>query len=226
MTVPSIFRNVPCQLHCVDGPVSDLEVRTATAVRKRYAMEQWQDPYMVDVIRAFRLVEGASVYIEVGTRDKGNLAWIAHKLLPGATILDVDIDRFDEAEKKLRSELSEVDYHCITGDGVAADTLAKIKNALKGRPTDAIFCDSSHLFDHALREFEPPFPLLRQGGVLMYHDCFWEGDDSHKGKAQAMQALDRFVPVYAVFMSEPVHRYLPRSNKTDVWGGISIIIRE
>jgi predicted O-methyltransferase YrrM len=223
--VSTIFRDIPPQLQKIDAPVSDAEITNALDIRKRFELDAWNDPYMVDLCRAFRLVDGAGVYIEVGTRDKGNLAWLAPKLAPGATMIDVDIDRFEESERRLLKEIGDINYHRITGDSIGGETLQQVRAALGGRQADAIFCDSSHMFKHTLAEFDLYFPLLRSGGVLMYHDCFWEGNESHKGKMQAMQAIDRFVPVYCVYMDEPVHRYVPRSEKTDVWGGVSIMIK-
>jgi len=221
--VPSILRNIPSRLNKIDGAVTQADIDNANAVRKRYELSEWQNPYMIDIIRGFRLADGASTYIEVGTRDKGNLAWVAPKLLPSATIIDVDIDKFAASEKRLRNELKNVEYHCVTGDSIAPETLAQVRKALKGKQADVIFCDSSHMFNHTMSEFELYYPLIREGGVLMFHDCFWEGNEHHKGKAQAMLAIDRFTPVYCVYMDQPVHRFVPRSEKTDVWGGLAII---
>ena len=223
--VSSIFRDIPPMLSRIDAPVSTTELQHSLEIRKRFELDNWQDPYMVDICRAFRLVEGASTYIEVGTRDKGNLAWLAPKLAPGALMIDVDIDRFEESERRLALEIGDIEYHRITGDSIADTTLQQVRTALGDRKADAIFCDSSHMYKHTLAEFDKYFPLLRSGGVLMYHDCFWEGNEHHKGKMQAMLAVDRFVPVYCVYMDEPIHRYMPRSEKTDVWGGVSIIIK-
>lgn len=224
-TVGSLFRQIPMILERVDAPVSPVELTAAHAVRKRFELDQWQDPYMVDIIRAFRLLDGAGAYVEIGTRDKGNLAWVAPKLAPQATMVDVDIDRFEDSERRLASEVHGIDYHCITGDSVAPTTAAQVRTALGTRLADMIFCDSSHMYAHTLAEFDLYFPLLRPGGFLMYHDCFWEGNETHKGKAQAMAEIDRIVPVYCVYMDEPIHRYLPRPEKYDVWGGVSIIMK-
>ena len=223
--VRSLLRQVPNLLGVIDAPASPAELSQATVVRKRFELDQRSDPYMVDIIRAFRLLDGGSAYVEFGTRDKGNLAWAATKLLPEATVVDVDIDLCADAERRLRHELRGIDYHRITGDSIAADTLAQVRAALGARQADMIFCDSSDIYTHALSEFELYFPLLRSGGVLMYHDCFWEGNATHRGKMQAMQAIDQVVPVYCIYMDEPVHRYRPRPEKTDIWGGVSIIIK-
>jgi predicted O-methyltransferase YrrM len=224
--IPTIFRrSLPASLLCVDAPVDQSELDIANSIRKRYELADWAEPYMVDVVRAFRILAGQSIYVEVGTRDKGNLAWVASKLPTTATLIDIDIERFGVSEKMLREDIVPREYHCITGDSISLETLVEVKKALGGRHADVVFCDSSHMYDHSLAEFELYFPLIRPGGYLMFHDAFWEGNSVHKGKAQAMRELDRMLPVYCVFMNEPLHRFIPRSEKTDVWGGVSIIMK-
>ena len=41
---------------------------------------------------------------------------------------------------------------------------------------------------------------------------------------RSLNPHDRFDPVYAIFMTDPVHRWIPRSGKGDCWGGLGIII--
>jgi predicted O-methyltransferase YrrM len=224
-TSASIFRQVPPMLQSIDAVVTAADLAQAESVRRRYELDKWTNPYMVDIIRAFRLLDGASAYVEVGTRDKGNLAWLAPKLAPGASMVDVDIDKYDTSQERLCADLVDIDYHAITGDSIALETLAQVKAALGPRQADAIFCDSSHMYNHTLAEFDLYFPLVKSGGVLMYHDCFWEGNEVDKGKCQAMEAIDRLIPVYCVYTTEPVHRFRARSEKGDVWGGVAIIIK-
>ncbi len=226
MRIPALFRAIPAELSKANPPATAQELSHARTARAPFIIDQWANPYMDDVVRAFRLVENASTYLEIGTRDKRNVAWAAERLAVGATIIDVDIDVFRAQEALLRDKLDQRHhYHCIVGDSVADSTLAKVKMALNGQAADALFCDSSHMHDQALAEFDLYFPLLRIGGILMYHDCYWEGNATDKGKAQALQAIDRLHPVYVAFMNEPIHRFLPRSSKGDVWGGVSIIIK-
>jgi len=227
MRIPSIFRNIPNSLRIAEAPATIDELNAARNARQPYLMESWPDPYMVDMVRAFRILDGANIYVEVGTRDKGNLAWVAPRLAQHAAIVDVDIESFPEQESRLRVTLNHNnEYHCITGDSIADSTLSRVRSALAGREADAIFCDSSHMYEHTLAEFERYFPLVRPGGMLMYHDCYWEGNAQEKGKAQALQQIDRFHPVYVIFMDEPVHRFLPRSTKGDTWGAVALIIKE
>lgn len=223
--VPGIFRELPEKLTITNASATDQDVELAAAVRRRFEMEEYPNPYMVDIIRAFRLVDNASVYIEVGTRDKGNLAWVAPKLAPSGLMVDVDLEQFDDAEKKLRKEIGSLQYARIIGDSIAPTTVADVKKALNGRRADVIFCDSSHMYNHTMSEFDLYFPLVKPGGALMFHDCFWEGNDHDKGKCQALSMIDKYIPVYCIHMNEPTHRFLPRSENQSIWGGVAIILK-
>lgn len=228
--VPSSFLAIPQMLAKSNPPATSAEWQTATTIRRPYcAVGNMPEPYMNCPIRAFRLLDGAQIYIEVGTRDKGNIAWAARtKLTPGATIIDVDLEEFPQHEQMLRQELkSDFNYHRITGNSISDEVLDQVRGALGGRLADGIFCDSSHLYNHTLSEFAIYFSLLRPGGVLMFHDCYWEGNDTEKGKAQALAQIDRFHPVWVAYGDEPIHRFLPLGSKGDgSWGGVAIIVKD
>lgn len=222
--IPSIFRNPPDALRVVDAPANSLELAAARAARAPFLVPDQPEPYMHDVVRAFRLVRGARTYIEIGTRDRGNIAYTAQLLGPDPTIVDVDLDRLPHNENLIAAALrGRARYQFIHGNSVAPDVVATVAELVGQGGADAIFCDSSHMYDHALAEFELYFPLLRPGGVLMFHDACWEGNTNDKGKAQAMAAINCFVPVWLVVMDEPLHRFLPRSSKGDTWGTVAII---
>jgi hypothetical protein len=227
--VPGDFLAIPQLLVKSNPAATPDELLTAMTIRRPYcAVGNMPEPYMVDPIRAFRLLEGARVYIEVGTRDKGNIAWAARTILaPGAAIIDVDIETFPQHEQMLRRELgNDFEYHSIVGDSVRDKVLDDVRAALHGRLADGIFCDSSHMYNHTLTEFDRYFALLRPGGILMFHDCYWEGNETDKGKAQALAQIDRFDPVWVAYADDPIHRFLPLSRKGDgSWGGMAIILR-
>src|SRR3954453_4544252 len=110
---------LPYGMEVVNEPADQDDVQAADATRKEYFLEIAPNPYMVDGTRAFRLAKGASVYIEVGTQDKGNIAWVSRtKLAPGATVIDIDFIEYPDNDKKIAQELHErgVDYHPLRGN--------------------------------------------------------------------------------------------------------------
>lgn len=231
LKLPPAFTETPEALRKCNPSSTAEEISVANSIRTEYLLPGASNPYMVDVVRAFRVAEGAKVYIEVGTQDKGNIAWLARtKLAKGATIIDIDFVDYPDNDKKIKSELSKnFDYHSIRGDCLSDQTLAKVKSILAGRGADVIFCDSHYTYEHTLTEFTLYYPLLRQGGFLLFHDAQWPGDPAQtgeagkKGKGLAVEQLDRFYPAWVVIGPDtPLHRPLPIVNREGHWGTLAM----
>jgi predicted O-methyltransferase YrrM len=232
LKLPSAFTNIPEVLRCCNARSTVAEIETANRMRKEYLLPDQSSPYMEDVVRAFRVAQGAKVYIEVGTQDRGNIAWLARtKLARGATIIDIDSMEYADNERKLRNELeaSEFDYHSIRGDCLSDEVLAKVRAILNGRAADVIFCDSHYTYAHTLTEFTLYQPLCRKGGVLLFHDAQWpgnptrDGEEGQKGKGLAIEQLDRFYPAWMVVGPDtPLHRALPIVSREGHWGTLAM----
>jgi hypothetical protein len=228
MHLPFPFLDIPEPLKATVPPSTPAEVNSALAVRRSFNLPGWPDPYLNDVVRAFRLAQGKRAYVEVGSRDKGNVAWLArHALASDATIVDIDIDPYPDQEKKLKSYLKpKQSYHPITGSCLDSAVIDKVKNAIGPRGADIIFCDTQHTFQHTLAEFDAYYPLVARDGLLIFHDCYFENNgQAVKGKSLGLAQLDRLLPVYVVFADEPTHRHLPREINDPVWGGCGIICK-
>jgi cephalosporin hydroxylase len=234
MQYPDALLQIPPALKTVSEPADWEQVAKADAIRAEYLLPGLPNPYMVDIARAFRLATGAQIYIEVGTQDKGNIAWLARtKLAPGATIVDIDFVDYPENDRKIAAELDgRFDYHAIRGDCLSAETVTRVRAILGDRKADLIFCDSHYTYAHTISEFSLYYPLVKDGGFLFFHDAQWPGDPSlpgeegEKGKGLAIEQLDRFYPVYAVVGPDtPVYRYIPPASRAGFWGTVAIIPR-
>lgn len=231
MKLPDAFTAVPNALQKCNPATTDIELEQANLVRREYLISGAPPPYMADIARGFRLAEGAEVYIEVGSQDKGNIAWLARtKLAAGATIIDIDFNDYPANDKKIATELADnFSYHSIRGDCLADETIEKLKNILAGRKADVIFCDSFYTYAHTIHEFSLYYPLVREGGHLLFHDAQWRGNPSlvgsegEKGKALAIEQLDRFYPAYMIVGSDtPLHRPLPTPHRGGNWGSLAV----
>lgn len=225
--IPFFLRGpLPPQVAVMQAPASEAEVAEAEEVRRRFYLPDGPTAYVVDIVRAFRPVRGASAYVEIGSRDKGNIAWVANRLAPDALIVDVDLTHIPDASRRLEAALPAGQiYRQVMGDSGTLATRDLVKASLNGRKADAVFLASGHLFNHVLREINLYFPLLRAGGLLIIHDVFWEGDLDAKGKAQALSLVDRHIPVWALWMNEPVRRFYPLEARHSSWGGVGILVR-
>jgi cephalosporin hydroxylase len=214
-----------------NAPASEEEIASADAVRAEYALPGASKAYMEDVVRAFRVAQGAQVYIEVGTQDKGNIAWMARtKLAKGATIIDIDMLDYPQSDSRIKNELAgQFDYHAVRGNCLGEEVLSEVKRILQGRAADIIFCDSHYTYEHTLTEFTLYYPLTRKGGFLLFHDSQWPGDPAQdgemgkKGKGLAIEQLDRFYPAWVVVGPEqPLFRPMPVPQYAGHWGTLAL----
>ncbi len=206
---------------------TDEELAQAQSVRKSFFTEGGPGAYMNDIIRAFRVVQGCKTYVEVGSRDKGNVAWVSTLADDSAHLIDIDIEPNPQAESKLLRFIKNTQrFTSIVGDSVGESTIANLHLALDGTLADAIFLDSSHMYSHIMREVDLYMPFLKPGGFMLIHDILWEGNEWGKGKAQAALMIDRVLPVYSVVMDLPVHRFmLWETKQMDLWGGVGVIVK-
>lgn len=227
MRHPSFLHTLPENVQAVAALATDEEIAEANQIRSGFILPEGSSEYMVDIVRAFRLAHGARHYIEVGTRDKGNIAWLSGKLDPHAVIIDIDIEQVIPAQQRVRDVIGEKqNIHFIEGDCLAPAVIRQAEAALAGKLADVIFLDSSHLYSHFMAEIDIYWGLLRPGGVMLVHDVYWEGNELEKGKAQAFDQIDKHIPVWVVYMNEKIGRFFrPHWKATPVWGGVGIIVK-
>ncbi len=234
---PDRMTAVPRILDVANARAEEADVEQANAIRGEYYLDIAPNPYMVDVSRAFRLAAGAKVYIEVGTQDKGNIAWLARtKLAPGATIIDIDFETYPENDAKIRAELTAAgfDYHPLRGDCLSDEILSEVKRILDGRQADLIFCDSHYTYEHTMSEFSLYFPLVKSGGLLFFHDSIWSGDAGaewpemrKRGKGFAIADLDRYYPAYLVEgWDNPIRRFVMPPLDVTHWGTVTMFPKD
>jgi len=110
------IRDVPPWLHAATPPASPAELRVADDLRRVFCFPGEPAPYLVDIVRAFRLLRGARIYIEVGTWDKGNLAYASRLLSSDADIVDVDLQARPTETKRIQAHLQPKQrLHTIVG---------------------------------------------------------------------------------------------------------------
>jgi cephalosporin hydroxylase len=182
---------------------------------------------MVDMVRVFRLFKNASVYIEIGTYDKGNLAYASEPLAADAHLIDVDIIDHPDRRELLKKHIKPTQrLTSIIGDSTAQSTVEKVQQALGGQLADGIFIDGNHIAEVVIADYAYYSPLVKPGGFIFFHDVYWAGDEKYFGVSRAIAEIDRIKPVFVVFMHHPVHRFLPWLSKADaVWGGVGMIER-
>jgi predicted O-methyltransferase YrrM len=219
---------LPAALGPARPPAQTDELDVALEARRAFLLPGEPEPYMNDIVRAFRLVRGCRRYVEVGTYDKGNLAYVAGLLAPDAVIVDVDYEARPERTAQLKRQLGIGQrLHTVVGDSMAEATREQVMAALDGRPADVVFIDANHTAFAVMADYALYSQVVRPGGLILFHDVYWAGDERYLGSATALQQIDRFSPVWVVLgADEPVHRFLPYMTRETVWGGVGIIQNE
>jgi predicted O-methyltransferase YrrM len=223
--VPSLLKRIPRDLDVCQRPPSSEELESFVAIRQRYVADIAKASAETDKIRAFRLLKGAKRYLEVGTFDKFNLRYIMTITDPLATIVDVDVEKNDHAEALLREDAPRgIQYHVITGDSTSASTQSAVASAAGMAGFNGVFIDGNHTAAYVMNDFAIYGELVSDSGYVLFHDVKWEGSESAKGVADALEVIQHHVPVYQILHDEPVtHWYRPQIRERENWGGMAII---
>ncbi len=116
--------------------------------------------------------------LEIGTAKGGALFLFARVAAPGATVIGVDLPEmpdgsgvpswripFYQAFATARHKV-----HLIRQDSHSPVALGKVKTLLKGQQIDFLFIDGDHTYQGVRQDFEMYSPLVRNGGVIAFHD--------------------------------------------------------
>lgn len=147
--------------YCVDGPVLMGQVRS-------------------EILELGRLVQELAPVrsLELGTNYGGTLLLLCRISPPGANIISVDLPYgpFGGGYPKRKIPLFRrfprrgTRLHLIRADSHATETRDQILRILGGALLDYLFIDADHTYDGVRRDFEMYAPLVRSGGIVVFHD--------------------------------------------------------
>ncbi len=138
-------------------------------------------PLQVEEIRRLLSVvaeEKPGTVIEIGTATGGTLFLFCRTVADDASIISIDLPggKFGGGYfwwrvplyKKFR-KLSQT-LHLIQADSHADDTLQRVRKTLDGKKADLLFIDGDHSYAGVKMDFEKFSPLVRDGGLIAFHD--------------------------------------------------------
>ncbi len=224
--IPEKFLQVPNELSVVQAAPTVEEIEQAKSIRQKFLLKGASFPYMMDVIRAFRLITGCTSYLEIGTEDKGNLAYVSQLLDEKALIIDIDVvERKNQLEKLNNSIKPDQQLVSIVGSSTDEKVINQVREVLAGNKLDAVFIDGNHTSAYVMSDFANYYEFIKDDGYILFHDIYWQGDAQYQGTLQALIAIDKLYPVFAVVLdSLPVHRLLPYQwDSGEVWGCVGIV---
>ena len=116
--------------------------------------------------------------LEIGTSNGGSLFLLARVAAPDALIVSIDLPQgeFGGGYPRRRSVLyrafaaQKQRIRLLRADSHEPRTLEAVRAALEGREVDVLFIDGDHTYEGVKRDFEMYAPLVREGGVIGFHD--------------------------------------------------------
>jgi len=154
--------------------------------------------------------------LEIGTAYGGTLLFLTRLASPQATIASVDLpggrfgggysarrrwfyQRFARRRQRL---------HLLQGDSHSSATLDRLKAVLNGRALDYLFIDGDHSYDGVKCDFETYGPLVRNGGLIAFHDIV-------EGKPEMVGGVPKF---WHEIKSRYRHREIIRNPRQGGYG--------
>ena len=164
-----------------------------------------------------------SVIVEIGTLSGGTLwAW-CQIARPDALIVSIDLPGgrfgggYDVSTARTLRGYARADQRVvlIRGDSHLESTRIELGDVLDGRRVDFLFIDGDHTYAGVKLDFETYSPLVRQGGMIAFHDILPHSDPECE--------VDR---LWATLRTGRKHvEFLDPQDVRDrgQWGGIGVI---
>ncbi|MDX2304896.1 MAG: class I SAM-dependent methyltransferase [Microscillaceae bacterium] len=159
------------------------------------------------------------VIVEIGTNMGGSLFLFIKVSDPHSLTISIDLPGgkggggypsyrkpFYESFCKPTQQL-----HLIQADSHNAETLFLLENILQGQKIDFLFIDGDHSYQGVKQDFDMYAPLVKQGGLIGFHDTKYTEPDNWK-------QVDKF---WNQIKSNYQHQEFLSDER--LWGGIGVL---
>ena len=222
--LPRSFYKVDPRLAVTQPVAREEEIALTVGQRAKFRVGDYGDPYVADVLRAFRLLAGKRFYLEIGIFDRSNLAYIASLLADDAILIGIDVQEDQERDALLRTALKPGQtYHAVIASSRGQEAVAAVRTILGGNRLDGVFIDGDHTAFGALSDYALYEEFVADNGVFLFHDSVWEGDENHKGVCDALDEISRVEPIYMIDGSNPVRRFCRPLWRDSLWGVVAVV---
>ena len=124
-----------------------------------------------EIIGFLRFARGGAprTVVEIGTAE-GGTNFLLSAILPTVT-KKISVDLFVQNTRLLRAFVRpDCQQVFVQGSSSAPATVATVRRELAGAAIDVLFIDGDHTYAGAKADFERYTPLVRPGGLVVFHD--------------------------------------------------------
>ena len=130
------------------------------------------DSEFIELIDRLSKMESA-ITIEIGTYMRGTL--IGWSRITKDLLISIDIPQgYNHRRQNLYQSLnypnSNPEIITLQENSQAVSTVDKVRQILQDKQVDILFIDGDHQYEGVKRDFELWSPLVRSGGVIVFHD--------------------------------------------------------
>jgi predicted O-methyltransferase YrrM len=143
-----------------------------------------------EIVRLLNIVKERNVgkVLEVGTANGGTIFFFSQLAADNGAIASVDVPNrfFGYGYPAWRARIygsfpkQGQDFQLVRGDSHAQETFQKAKEAMRGGNIDFLFIDGDHSYEGVKKDFEIYGQLVKQGGVIAFHDIV-DGNEEFVG---------------------------------------------
>lgn len=186
---------------------------------------RWEFEQLADAIKKLK----PKVAMEIGTNNGGTLYVLCRLADQSATIISLDLQhgpygggyhplkipiykRFAAPTQRL---------HLVRADSHAPQTLERITGLLGGSKLDYLFIDGDHTYEGVKLDFEMYSPLVRNGGIIAFHDIIEHRPD-YPALAEALGLRCEVVRFWEEIKLSHSHREIVE-NRNQGWAGIGVL---
>lgn len=134
---------------------------------------------IIEFIKIYSKIDPKIIF-EIGTYDGGTLFFLSKFANSNATLITLDLPIIRDGVgyspakipfyKSFKSKSQKIYF--IRDDSHRISALKKVKKILKNKKIDALFIDGDHTYEGVKKDFEIFSPLVRDGGIIAFHDIF------------------------------------------------------
>lgn len=197
---------------CFNGALKPLQIRSE--------FEQ-----LADAIKKLK----PKVAMEIGTNSGGTLYVLCRLADPNATIISLDLRHgpYGGGYHPLRIPIYKrfaapaQRLHLVRADSHSPQTLERITGLLGGSKLDYLFIDGDHTYEGVKRDFEMYSPLVRDGGIIAFHDIVEHRPDD-PALAEALGLHCEVVRFWEEIKPSHSHWEIVE-NRNQGWAGIGVL---